>query len=189
MNTTVIIIGAGPTGLMAACQLARFGVDMIIIDAKTGINVESRAMLVTARSMEIYQQMGLSDKVEAGGKYIEDFAILMDGREKLQFSMGSAGNGLTDFPYLQSFEQSRNESLLYEHLKCSGHNVLWSMEFLSLEQSAEGVNVQLQDLTSQKLLHIQAKYLIGCDGASSKIRQQLNCKFEGGTYEKVVTGY
>jgi 2-polyprenyl-6-methoxyphenol hydroxylase-like FAD-dependent oxidoreductase len=44
MNTTVIIIGAGPTGLMAACQLARFGVDMIIIDAKAGVNVESRAI-------------------------------------------------------------------------------------------------------------------------------------------------
>jgi 2-polyprenyl-6-methoxyphenol hydroxylase-like FAD-dependent oxidoreductase len=183
MNTTVIIIGAGPTGLMAACQLARFGVDMIIIDAKAGINVESRAMLVTARSMEIYQQMGLSDKVVAGGKYIEDFTIFMEGKEKLRFSMGSTGNGLTDFPYLQSFEQSRNESLLYEHLKSSQHDVLWNTEFLSLERSTESVNVRLQDLTSQQFLHIQAKYLIGCDGASSKVRQQLNCKFEGGTYE------
>jgi 2-polyprenyl-6-methoxyphenol hydroxylase-like FAD-dependent oxidoreductase len=167
MNTTVIIIGAGPTGLMAACQLARFGVDMIIIDAKAGINVESRAMLVTARSMEIYQQMGLSDKVVAGGKYIEDFTIFMEGKEKLRFSMGSTGNGLTDFPYLQSFEQSRNESLLYEHLKSSQHDVLWNTEFLSLERSTESVNVRLQDLTSQQFLHIQAKYLIGCDGAFS----------------------
>lgn len=72
-----IIIGAGPTGLMAACQLARFGVDLIIIDAKGGTAPESRAMLVTARSMEIYQQMGLSDKVLAQGKYIRDLSIYL----------------------------------------------------------------------------------------------------------------
>ncbi|MEO6850746.1 MAG: FAD-dependent monooxygenase [Mucilaginibacter sp.] len=183
MNTDILIIGAGPTGLMAACQLARFGVDAVIVDAKPGINAESRAMLVTARSMEIYQQMGLADTVVAEGKYIQDLAVYMGGKEKIKFSLGKAGDGLTDFPYIQAFEQSRNEALLYGHLKSLQQDVLWNTEFLSLEQSAEGVTARLHDLVSKKILNIQAKYLIGCDGASSQVRQQLKSKFEGGTYE------
>lgn len=182
--TDIIIIGAGPTGLMAACQLARFGVDLIIIDSKAGTTPESRAMLVTARSMEIYQQMGLSDKVLAQGEYIRDLSIYIDGKEKVGFSLGKAGDGLTDFPYIQSFEQSGNESLLYEQLKKMDRDVLWRTGLVDLEQSAEGgVTVKLQDLVTKKHLEVQAKYLIGCDGASSTVRQQLKCKFEGRTYE------
>ncbi|WP_394772002.1 FAD-dependent monooxygenase [Mucilaginibacter sp.] len=181
--TDIIIIGAGPTGLMAACQLARFGVDLIIIDAKGGTTPESRAILVTARSMEIYQQMGLSDEVLAQGEYIRDLSIYINGKEKVGFSLGKAGNGLTDFPYLQSFEQSKNESLLYEQLKKMDRDVLWRTELVDLEQSAEGVTVKLQDLVTKKHLEVRAKYLIGCDGASSTVRQQLKCKFEGRTYE------
>ena len=58
LNTEVLIIGAGPTGLMAANQLVRFGIDFIIVDSKEGPTQESRAIAVTARSLEIYQQMG-----------------------------------------------------------------------------------------------------------------------------------
>jgi len=181
--TDIIIIGAGPTGLMAACQLARFGVDLIIIDAQGGTTPESRAMLVTARSMEIYQQMGLSDTVLVQGKYIRDLSIYINGKERVSFSMGKAGDGLTDFPYIQSFEQSRNESLLYEQLKKMDRDVLWRTELVDLEQSAEGVTVKLDDLVTKKHLEVRAKYLIGCDGASSTVRQQLKCKFEGRTYE------
>lgn len=180
--TDIIIIGAGPTGLMAACQLARFGMNLIIIDAKGGTTPESRAMLVTARSMEIYQQMGLSDEVLAQGEYIRDLSIYINGKEKVAFSLEKAGEGLTDFPYLQSFEQSRNESLLYEQLKKMDLDVLWHTELVDLEQSVNGVTVKLQDLGTKKDLEVRAKYLIGCDGASSTVRRQLKCKFEGRTY-------
>ena len=64
----IIISGAGPTGLMLACQLARFGANFLILDKKTGITKESRALVVQARSMEIYQQMGLSGEVEKEGE-------------------------------------------------------------------------------------------------------------------------
>ena len=57
MEYDVIIIGAGPTGLMAANQLARFNINFLIVDSKAGPTDQSRAIVVTARSMEIYQQL------------------------------------------------------------------------------------------------------------------------------------
>jgi 2-polyprenyl-6-methoxyphenol hydroxylase-like FAD-dependent oxidoreductase len=64
-SNDIIIVGAGPTGLMLANQLTRFGVDYIILDQKSGPTDQSRALVVHARSMEIYQQMGLSDTILA----------------------------------------------------------------------------------------------------------------------------
>ena len=183
VKTDVLIVGAGPTGLMAACQLARFGVNLLIIDAKPGVTAQSRALLITARSMEIYQEMGLSDRVIAGGQSISDLSIYMAGKEKIKLSLGKAGEGLTDFPYLQSFEQSRNEELLYAELRKWKIDVSWNTEFLHLEQSAKGVTAEVRDLLSERVWTINARYLIGCDGASSSVRQMLKCRFDGRTYE------
>ena len=67
MQTKVLIIGAGPTGLLLASQLSRFGIDYIIIDQKTTITDKSKALAVQARTMEVYQQMGIAEEaVEQG---------------------------------------------------------------------------------------------------------------------------
>ena len=165
MNTDVIIIGAGPTGLMAACQLARYGVDFIIVDSKSKPTAESRAMLITARSLEIYQQMGISQTA------IE--------QEKVTFAIGKAGRGLTDFPYMQVFEQSKNEELLNEVLTKQDYQVWWNTEFISLDQQSNSVTVQLKRNDTNEGITINAKYLIACDGAKSKVRHLLKCNLKG----------
>ena len=181
-NTDVIIIGAGPTGLMAACQLARYEIDFIIVDQKAGPTVESRAITVTARSLEIYQQMGIAAKAVEQGQPIKEFSLFMDGKERASFSIGEMGKGLTDFPYLLGFEQSKNETLLYETLQKYNRQVEWNTAFLDLEQNNEDVIVRLKN--PQGCMHaVKAKYLIACDGASSPVRHALNCNFRGGTYE------
>ena len=88
LNTDIIIIGAGPTGLMAANQLMRFGISFIILDKKNGPTKESRAILVTARSLEIYQQMGLSNQVIAGGKLVKSFNIYSHGKRMVELMIG-----------------------------------------------------------------------------------------------------
>ena len=65
LQTDVLIVGAGPSGLMAAMTLARLGVDALIADGKDGPTRESRALVVQARSMELYDQLGLIDRVLA----------------------------------------------------------------------------------------------------------------------------
>lgn len=169
---------------MAACQLARFNIDFIIIDTKPAPTHESRAMLVTARSMEIYQQMGLADTVLQQGQLIGKFAIYMNGREKAVLETVNAGYGLTDFPNLQAFEQFKNEELLYEQLKATGRDVLWRTSLVSFDQYEYHVVANLYDKSDPfRKISIKASYLLACDGASSIVRQQLGLNFDGGTYQ------
>lgn len=184
MDAAVIIIGAGPTGLMAACQLGRFGISCIIVDSKAGPTLQSRALLVTSRSLEIYDQMGVAEEVVALGTRVEEFSIFTRGREKVTFPIGNVGQGLTDFPFMHVFEQSKNEQLLCDVFEGQGKPVWWNTEFISLKQNDEGVVVQLlRHLPEEQSVTLSANYVIGCDGAGSKVRQLLNCKFEGGTYK------
>ncbi len=177
----VLIIGGGPTGLMAANQLARFSIDLIILDKKDGPTHQSRAIAVTARSLEIYQQMGLSEQVIKDGAKINSFQLYSGGRPKATVRIGEIGKGLTEFSYLLGFEQSKNEELLYRNLQRLGHEVLWETEFLRSEESQGGVEAQVRQ--GGRVFKIKAKYLIACDGASSPVRQELDFTFKGGTYE------
>ncbi|MGX7668960.1 FAD-dependent monooxygenase [Flavobacterium pedocola] len=181
METDVLIVGAGPTGLMMANQLQRFGIDFIIIDSKEGPTEQSRAIAVTARSMEIYQQMGLSDTILEEGTPINAFNLYFFGKKRAEIKINEIGKGLTDFSFLFAFEQSKNEALLYDNLLKQGKDVLWNTEFSNLTQKHNRViSIAFQNDDS---LTINSKYVVGCDGAKSPIRHQLKFNFLGGTYE------
>src|ERR1700733_267593 len=76
----IIIVGAGPTGLMMANQLTRFGIDYIILDQKSGPTDQSRALVVHSRSMEIYEQLGLSDQIVANGQLNDGMNFYKNGK-------------------------------------------------------------------------------------------------------------
>ncbi len=178
----VIIVGAGPTGLMAAVQLARYNINFLIIDSKNGPTEQSRAIAMTARSMEVYQQLGISDTAIQQGRFIEQMAIYVKGKEKANAQIGEFGKGKTDFSYMLAFEQSKNEKLLFEKLKSYGQTVSWNTELLKLfkQNSLFEIDVKHLDNTEEKLT---TKYIIGCDGAKSVVRHSFNFSFKGGTYE------
>ncbi|MDQ3019996.1 MAG: FAD-dependent monooxygenase [Bacteroidota bacterium] len=180
-QTDVIIIGAGPTGLMLACQLTRFDIDFIIIDSKPGPTEESRALVITSRSLEIYQQLGLKDKALSEGQIIESILFISESDKKVNINIGVFGEGMTDFPYIFSLEQSKNEQILYEYLIEKGKEVLWNTELKSFKQIDKGIVVTT--LNNDVETDYNCKYLAGCDGAKSLVRHILNFKFEGGTYE------
>lgn len=181
LSTQVLISGAGPTGLMAANQLARFGINFIIIDKKSGPTMESRAIAVTARSLEIYQQMGLSDQVLDDGQTITQASIYNRGKSKARINIGELGKGLSDFSYLLAFEQSKNETLLSQNLSAQGHQVHWQHELISLKEYKEQITAIAKYENNE--ITIKADYLIACDGATSPVRHQLGFSFEGGTYD------
>lgn len=191
LETDVLVVGAGPTGLMAGLVLHRRGVDSLVIDGKSGPTRESRAIVVQARSMEIYDQLGLAEKVLAGANPAGRLRIApdpsrIDGTDRADGAdagadFGAAQTGWTPFPGAQIFEQSRNEELLARTLAEEGRPVLWGHSLVSLEEHDDHVEVLAEG--SQGPLRIRARYLIGADGASSPVRHQLGLPFDGVTDE------
>ena len=181
LHTDVLVVGAGPTGLMAANQLQRFGVEHLVIDTKSGPTDESRAIAITARSLEIYQQMGLSDIALEQGKKMIAFGAYLGGKRRARVNIGEFGKGQSDFSYLLAFEQSRNETLLTQNLERNGGKVLWNYEFIELTDYRDQISARIKNSDSELTIH--AKYLIGCEGANSPVRNQLDFNFEGGTYD------
>lgn len=167
---------------MAANQLQRFDVDFLIIDTKSKPTIESRALAVSARSMELYQQMGLADEVLQRAVKIKGFHLYSNGKRKASLRFDNIGEGLSDFPYMMViFEQNKNETILHENLLAQGKDVMWNTSFIELTEHADFVEATVQ--TESGTATIRAKHIIGCDGARSPVRHQKDFTFEGGTYE------
>jgi 2-polyprenyl-6-methoxyphenol hydroxylase-like FAD-dependent oxidoreductase len=184
IKTDVIIIGAGPTGLSLACQLIRYGVDFVIIDKKVGVTPYSKALGVHARTLEIYEQIGLAEKAVTQGTIAGKARILEGGDIKGEVDLSSVGKGLSQYPFMLVLEQSKNERLLYDYLQSQGKDVLWQTELETISQDETGVAAQIKTAGGESQI-IEAKYLVGCDGAKSPVRHLLEVKFEGSTFERL----
>src|SRR5687768_12892693 len=95
----VLIVGAGPTGLVLALWLTRQGVSVRIIDRGERPGATSRAMVVHARTLELYRQLGLAEAVVAEGRRNPALNIWARGKRRARVNFGSAGAGLTPFPF------------------------------------------------------------------------------------------
>ena len=179
-HTQVLIVGAGPSGLMLAAQLLRYGIQPLIIDSKQGPTGESKALAVQARSLEIYRQMGLIDKIMAGGKKAESFSFNEDGKEIATLPLSTVGKGQTAFPFIHLFQQSKNEKLLLDFLTFNCCPVYWQTNLVSLKQNELNAEVYLQN--GDQLTTITCDWVIGADGAHSTVREQLQIPFKGDTY-------
>lgn len=182
----IVIAGAGPTGLMAANQLAKFNINFLILDPKSGPTEQSRAIVITARSMEIYQQMGISQVAIDQGRFITEMAIFIKGKERASAVIGEFGKGKTDFSYMLAFEQSKNEQLLAKNLRSFNRDISWNTELVKINQQENNLELDIKHISTagSPVEKITTKYLIGCDGAKSIVRHLMNFTFEGGTYEK-----
>ncbi len=181
-NPCVLIIGAGPTGLMMACQLARFGVPFRIIEKNEGPTTQSRALVIQARSLEILEQMEIAERSVAQGKVFQTINYVVNGKLAQRIPLGSFGEELTQFPYLLMLEQSKTEPLLVEFLAQKGQAVEWRTELVSLSQTECGVSVTLRHDSQEE--QVEADWLIGADGARSPVRSLLNIPFGGETYQE-----
>src|ERR1700737_2519429 len=119
----VLIIGAGPTGLVLALWLTRLGVRGRIIDKTAEPGTTSRALAVQARTLELYRQLDLADAVVAKGHQVPAVNLWVKGEPKAQISLAAMGSGLTPYPFMQIFPQDRHERLLIERLEALGVRV------------------------------------------------------------------
>ena len=184
VDTEVLVVGAGPTGLMAGLVLSRRGLAAVLIDRKAGPTHESKALAVQSRTMEIYDQLGLADNVLAGAFPAMSMkigsSITAGGPDLAQMS-----DGATRFGGIQIFEQSLNEKLLSETLSAEGGDIRWRHRLVDLADKTREPGGRVEALVESEddgaLLRIRARWCIGADGASSAVRRELNLPFDGTT--------
>ena len=177
----VLIIGAGPTGLMLAIWLTRFGVKVRIIDKELTAGTTSRALVVHARTLEFYHQLGIADAVlERGIKFI-GINLWLGGKHRARIPLGDIGEGLSPYPYAVIFPQDAHEKLLIEHLASLGVSIERGVELISLENGKDEVTARIK-LQDGSEAFCKTPYLAGCDGARSVVRKELGSDFSGGTY-------
>jgi 2-polyprenyl-6-methoxyphenol hydroxylase-like FAD-dependent oxidoreductase len=177
----VLINGAGPTGLVLALWLTRLGIKVRIIDKTAEAGTTSRALAVQARTLEFYHQVGLDDAVIAGGVKIETLNLWASGHRVARVPLQSIGEGLTPYAFALVFPQDAHERLLIDRLAALGVRVERQTELLRFSQRDSAVTATLRQPDGSEEV-CEAKYLAGCDGASSTVRGQLGVGFPGGTY-------
>lgn len=180
-DTDVLVVGAGPTGLMLANQLARRGLKPVIIDRHSGPAQQTRAMAVQARTMEIYAAMGVIDEALARGAVAGAANMWANGRWTARVPLGDIGRDLSPYPFVLMLGQDENERILGAELANCGIAIRWNTELVALEQSPDHVEVMLKlpDGSSQK---VKASWVAGCDGSRSPVRELSSIGFPGAPY-------
>lgn len=176
-DVDVLVAGAGPVGLMAAAQLARAGVSVRLVDAAAGPATTSRALGAHARSLEIYDQLGILGEIAPHGTRINGFIRHQGGEaNRLDFDFGGLP---TRFPYMFNIDQVIIERVLRAHAARAGVAVEWSTRLESFEQDGNGVTAVLNDGFGAGQERVRVRYLWGCDGGHSTVRKALGLRLEG----------
>jgi 2-polyprenyl-6-methoxyphenol hydroxylase-like FAD-dependent oxidoreductase len=176
----VLIVGAGPTGLTLAAQLQAFGTSFRLIDRQLDRVHESRALAVQPRTLEVLTGLGLADTmVERGNPAVE---LEMHGRFRTTraplFDMGLDD---TRFPFLLFLSQAETEAILGEHLVAGGARIERGVELVALTQHTDHVACTLRHRDGHTEQG-EARYVVGCDGAHSAVRQLAGVEFTGAPY-------
>jgi 2-polyprenyl-6-methoxyphenol hydroxylase-like FAD-dependent oxidoreductase len=188
VDVDVLIVGAGPTGLVLALWLTRLGVRVRIIDKTTEPGTTSRALAVHARTLELYQQIGIADQVVARGRQMNAINLWTAGKRVARAVLGEIGAGISPFPFALIFPQDEHERLLIDRLKELGVEVERQTALSKFEETNNGVTATLTraeagaGAATAPAETCRAAYIAGCDGAHSTVRQILSIGFQGGTY-------
>ncbi|MFC4618890.1 FAD-dependent oxidoreductase [Camelliibacillus cellulosilyticus] len=181
---TVLIVGAGPTGLTLACELARRGVSFRLIEAAPGPQPGSRGKGIQPRTLEVFDDLGIVDRVIANGRMAMPICMTAPNG---QVKMGGADTfrDRPDIPYSASLTtpEWRTEEALRLRLAELGGTVEFGTALASFKQSDEIVSaVVVKDGEAET---VTARWLVGCDGGHSITRKQAGIAFEGETHEEV----
>src|SRR5437870_1960157 len=184
MDTDVLVVGAGPNGLMLANQLGRRGVRALIIDRHAGPSLQTRALGVQARTMEIYSKLSIIDRALELGKLGTGANMWAENRWMARVPLGEAGQILTPYPFILILGQDDNERIMGDKLRDWGMSVQWNTELVGIQPEPSHVTVTLKqpDDTTRK---ITSAWVAGCDGARSLVRELCDITFPGAPYEHV----
>jgi 2-polyprenyl-6-methoxyphenol hydroxylase-like FAD-dependent oxidoreductase len=184
-NTEVLIVGAGPTGLLLACELARQAVSFRIIDRAPKPSTLCRGTGIHSRSLEILEDLGVLDEVISKGFWLPATGIYKDKELMKRVALSHTPTASEPFPSMLILDQAILEHILTEELARQGIEVERKCELKDFAQSKDSVSVTL---SKQRVLErLKCLYLIGCDGPKSRVRQTLDIDFVGFTYPRAYT--
>jgi len=180
----VLIVGAGPTGLVLALWLTKAGIAVRIIDKTAEPGTTSRALGVQARTLELYRQMGIADVALKEGVEVAGGNFWVDGKRVARLSLTDSGKGLSPFTGLMNYPQDAHERMLIAQLLALGVTVERRTELLRFydEGAIVRATIKRADGTEEEC---EAFFLAGCDGAHSVVRTGLRIGFPGGTYDEL----
>ncbi|HEY3196406.1 MAG TPA: FAD-dependent monooxygenase [Nitrospirales bacterium] len=183
-NIDVLIVGAGPTGLMLGNQLGRRDVRAVIIDRNQGPSIQTKALGVQARTLEIYSHLGIVERALELGTRATGANMWTGGRPAARVPLGDIGRDLSPYPFVLILGQDDNERLLGEALRKRGMDVQWSTELVGLLQTTDHVSATLKGADGSTR-EIKATWVAGCDGPHSAVRALNGITFPGAPYEHV----
>ncbi|WP_410625608.1 FAD-dependent monooxygenase [Amycolatopsis sp. cmx-8-4] len=178
-DVDVLVAGAGPVGLMAASRLARSGVSVRLVDAAAGPATTSRALGSHARSLEIYDQLGILGEIAPHGTRVNGFIRHQSDRAfRVDFDFGGLP---TRFPYMFNVDQVIIERVLRGHAASAGVAVEWNTRLESFRHDDDAVTAVLRsgDGAGAAEESVRARYLWGCDGGHSTVRKTLRLPLAG----------
>jgi len=175
----VLIVGAGPVGLLLATELRRDGVEVRLVDRMSTRIFYCKALGITPRTIEIFEDIGIARRAIESGIWLTGVQTWQDGVMVPARSMNMPTAGL---PYGSlSLAQFETERLLEAALAAHGGRVEYGVELTAFEEREGAVHAQLTDSDGQTHT-LRCRWLVGCDGAHSKVRSTLGFAFEGGQY-------
>jgi 2-polyprenyl-6-methoxyphenol hydroxylase-like FAD-dependent oxidoreductase len=173
-DADVLVVGAGPTGLTLAASLLRRDADVIVVDRLTAGANTSRAAAVNARTLEVLEDVDVSRRMVKSGLIAPRFTMRQGARTLISIDFSVLP---TKYPYTLMISQATTEALLVERLAELGGEVLRPKTLTGLSQDRDGVTATFDDGDT-----IRARFVVGCDGAHSTVRDQAGIGFAGGEY-------
>ncbi|GHI05440.1 pentachlorophenol monooxygenase [Streptomyces cellostaticus] len=176
----VLIVGAGPTGLALGIDLARRGVDALVVERAQGLFPGSRGKGIQPRTQEVFEDLGVLDAIRAAGSPYPTRMIWKDGERVGEEPMFEAVAAEEGAPYTEPWmvPQWRTQEILYARLVELGGTVAFGREVTGLEQDAEGVSARFADGTT-----VRARYVVAADGGRSAVRRAVGVGMTGETVD------
>lgn len=177
ISTDVLVVGAGPTGLMLAVELTRRGIDCLLIDEVEAPSTFIKGSVVSSRTLEIFEELGIFEEACKLGTVVHAVVLWAEGRRAMTGDMA-----LLDAPHAYNLHlgQPYTEQLLTTRLLSEGGSIHRQVRLADFDLQGDRVVASLEVPGGE--CKLQAKWIVGCDGAHSTVRQKLGFHLEGQTY-------
>jgi 2-polyprenyl-6-methoxyphenol hydroxylase-like FAD-dependent oxidoreductase len=183
----VLIVGAGPVGLALAGDLRRRGIRCRLVDSAEHAARQTKAVGIQARTLEMLARLGVAQTAIERGLHTSLFSIYSSGRRLIRIDFQEHLRG-TPYPFVLLLPQNETEQVLTEYVQSQGAPIEWQTELIALTQDDEGVEAVVRHGGEQDE-RVRASWLVGCDGAHSRVRHLLGLQFVGSTLEQSFASF